>query len=29
MMLLGIAWLASVAVVLELLHRAPVIDGMD
>ena len=29
MMLLAIAWLASAAVVLELVHRAPVLDGMD
>ncbi len=29
MMVLTIAWLASAAVVLEMLHRAPVLDGMD
>jgi hypothetical protein len=28
-MLLATAWLASVAVVLELMHRAPVLDGME
>jgi len=28
-MLLAIVWLASFAVVLELMHRAPVLDGMD
>jgi len=28
-MLLATVWLASVAVVLELMHRAPVLDGMD
>jgi hypothetical protein len=29
MMLLAITWLASFAVFLELVHRAPVLDGMD
>jgi hypothetical protein len=29
MMVLVIAWLASVAVVLDLVYRAPVLDGMD
>jgi hypothetical protein len=28
-MLLATAWLASVAVVLELAHRARALDGMD
>jgi hypothetical protein len=28
-MLLATVWLASVAVVLELMHRARALDGMD